>query len=428
MWVAKSWTPHTTASPTGTQANAVVNDTYHQLDQAFLDYIGPPYISNWFTYGKWASREAGQGINNLSSAMTALMDLVPSKLEAAALVLLAANPFASAFATYLAAHAQQLQVLTAISTNNIAGAALGQPTMAYQMLKLCLSTLGVQLNSPSDFNDPKFQAKLILALIEADSTVLAKFWNNLQTMVTCLIDGNQGIYRNMAPAADAFLKGEANGFKGIDALTAFVKQQPGNALDLWSGGTTDPQSFLVNAFTMYTQARTLGQMINDPSQAAQKDALTQKRQTLMHIANVMIGCQEQMCILQSPRVFTNATMRWLVQGQGGAMMLHDAMASPKRLIPLLPNGGDWTNFATRMGVTAQAKSDSTVHVDNPYEGGGGDYGPTGGDPGPDGTIYNYFKTSLCNADGSKNANMTTSPSNSDWLNVDRYPTGIPSIV
>jgi|GEM_PF-2187967 len=432
LWEAVKWVPHTTGM-TGTQANQVVNLTYHQLHLQLQDYIGAPHLSNWFTYGKWASREAGQGINDLSAAMTAMLELLPSGLHSGLWSLAPLAP-AVLVGKYIYDHTAQFEVLYQISTGDWDWHNMRKPSMAFQVLKMALTTIGVVLTEPSDFRDPVFLAKLVAGFISpilkgamTATEIITKLYDNLGVMVRCLIIGNQGIYRNMVPGALAFLQGEADGGKGIEKFQAWAKTQPDDSNDLWMNGTCDPQNFLLNAFKAYQQVRQMGMemMQLDLSKAGNKekwDALKDKRRKLMDVANVIIGCQEQMCILQAPNVFTNPTMRTLVQGQEKQMMLHDKgdPGGARRRIDLLPDGGDWTVFVTRMGLQP-GSGGSSIHIQDPYESAfaEGDYAA---DASRRGTIFDYFHTNL-GGGAVKDPIMTSVPDN----NIDRYPPGIPMI-
>ena len=81
------------------------------------------------------------------------------------------------------------------------------------------------------------------------------------------------------------------------------------------------------------------QRAQDPQTIAR---LTAEREARANRANLLIGFQEQLVILQP--IFN--TMQPELRDIAGTMALND----PRGKIPLLPNGGNWGDFYTRMGI------------------------------------------------------------------------------
>jgi hypothetical protein len=418
LWRARDWKPSDRTGLTGTQANSVVNLTYAHLSEQLLAYMGgPPFVSNWFTYGKWASREAGQGIKNLSAAASAMKDLIPSEVEAALLLARAAvQGVGKALEAYVLTHAAQFKVLAQVMADDSGG-------MVLQVLHLFFTALELQFPTAAAVLDPIWQAEFVWALLTHRKVVFDIF-DKMVALLRALIHGNQGIYRNMAAATDVFLRGESDGAdEGPVKLDAWSKAAPGHPDDL---SPRDPQEFLRRSFDLYRQCRKL--WIDSLSAADPRPLLARRRQ-LAHLANVTIGCQEQMLILQSPAVFSHPVVQGIVSGQEGVMRLHDPLGG-RRTIQLLPAppGGNWADFMVRMGVEP-GSGPISVRVANPYPAPPGarfttpiaatDYVPRASRAG---TIYQYFEENLDDgASGSAQTALMTQGMTGIWENQDLYP-------
>jgi len=424
MWIAKEWKISSTTGLTGTQANNVVNQTYEHLNNQLLDYMGgPPYVANWFTFGKWASREAGQGIKNLAAGASAMNDLIPTTLEA--VDILAPIP-TGGIAAYLASHVIQFSVLAQVMADDSGG-------MFIQVIHLFFTTIGMPVPTPADVKDPKWEAKFVVQLLKHKGAV-GEIFDKMTVLLKVLVHGNQGIYRNMAWSTEVFCQGESGGAsQGLQKLEEWCAvASPDDPHDL---SPRDPQRFLRDSFKMYKDCRDLWVQSLGERDPTKKQALLDKRRTLAHVANVTIGCQEQMLILQGPDVFSQPTAQEIVAGQEGAMRLHDpGTTGSKRTIHLLPSG-NWADFPQRMGVVP-GSGPVQVTVANPYPVPAGakftaPSSPTNYIPRSDittssstGTIYEYFFQNVDdNAGGSvKTPLMTVSMSSAEWDNVDLYPT------
>jgi hypothetical protein len=243
----------------------------------------------------------------------------------------------------------------------------------------------------------------------------------------------------MAAATDVFLRGESDGAdEGMKKLDAWCAGGPSHPDDL---APRDPQQFLRKSFELYRQCR---QLWVDSLSAADPKPLLDRRRQLAHLANVTIGCQEQMLILQSPQVFSHPVVQEIVAGQEGVMRLHDPVGG-RRTIHLLPAppGGNWADFILRMGVQvgrgpppplppspqAIPASAVSVNVANPYPAppgvtfktpaGATDYVPRADRTG---TIYEYFENNLDDgAGGGSKTPLMGVPMAGPWENVDLYP-------
>lgn len=429
MWIAKEWKISSTTGLTGTQANSIVNQTYEHLNNQLLDYMGgPPFVANWFTFGKWASREAGQGIKNLAAGASAMNDLMPTTLEAA--LILVPLPTGGTL-SYIASRSTQFTVLAKVMADDSGG-------MLLQVLHLFFTTIGMPVPSPSDVTNPTWQAKFAYNLVKHKGAV-GEIFDKMVVLLKVLVHGNQGIYRNMAWATEVFCMGESNGAdQGLAKLDEWCGQGPDDPHDLQP---RDSQRFLRDSFKMYKDCRDLWvQSLNEPD-STKRQVLLDRRRLLAHAANVTIGCQEQMLILQSPDVFSQQTAQEIVSGQEGVMRLHDPGTSgSRRTIQLLPKG-NWADFPQRMGVVP-GTGPIQVTVANPYPVPAGatftaPATPTTYIPRSDitmssatGTIYEYFFQNVDDNSGgsAKTPLMTVSMTSADWDNVDLYPTAARGVI
>jgi hypothetical protein len=248
------------AGPDGSAANRTITATYHALDQAMTRYLGEPALPNWMTFGKYASREAGVQILRMEELLK-----IAQRLDANALA-----------------------------------------------------------NTLEDFVDnQRLLGKQGLEMLAYSGSPVA-FMRNVKLMRDALVAGNTGVYEDVAPAYDQFLRSEAAGGDGLAALKAAGYGRPPH----------DPQGLLLQAFTLYQQA------------GRQRAALPPAaRQALIARANLLIVTHEQMDVVQGPHIFGDPAVAKLMQRMTRTMTVTDARGTRT----LLPDGGNWADFATRMG-------------------------------------------------------------------------------
>jgi Domain of unknown function (DUF4157) len=332
-------TSHTFAIPTITDLNTIpdavnrnntINQTYHQIDTAMTGYLGDPLVANWFTFGQHASREAGTQIRSLQEGLQVLRDIGPMLIGLS----FGPNPI-TAFESAVTAVRIFRRVLDLMS----------QDGLIKQAMQLALAKAGI-----TDADLRRLVSEATTALAEAPGVTLnpfaayhmIRFIADVGSMVGKLIvatpaiiqavervyenmkRGNKEIYENVAPAARNFLQAAQGAPNGVPGRMAFVG---------------DTNGFLAAAFAEYGEVRRLG----DEARAAPgtPDATTklaQRHDKAMH-ANLLIGFQEQLVILQP--IFN--TMMQELQAMSGTMVLHD----PNGAHPLANNWGD---FYTRMGI------------------------------------------------------------------------------
>jgi hypothetical protein len=91
---------------------------------------------------------------------------------------------------------------------------------------------------------------------------------------------------------------------------------------------------LLEAFTLYQRA------------SRERATLApEERKALIQRATLTIGNHEQMVVLQGPTMFGNSEVARLLSSLSSQLTVSDARGTER----LLPYGGNWADFATRMG-------------------------------------------------------------------------------
>ena len=320
---------------TGAQANARITEAYHALDQAVSDYLGEPAVANWLTFGKYASREAGVQIADLESALGAV------EMEPAAFKRLAGG------------------------LDDLARA-----KQSAKAVKAVFQSFQDRLDRTE--GGKSFSKQLAFPVY---------LTGQLNKLKTSLVNGNVGVYGHIAPAFDAFLKAEAAGKDGAAALR---KAGFGRA-------PLDPQGFVLQAFEQYRKARQLRELAAHPHRSSEERLeLLALRQNAIGRATLLMVATEQWPIVQGPDVFGDPDIARLTEAMEGTMTIVDALGEHR----LLPDGGNWTDFATRMGFKEVKKgADPHAITIRDDEGRTRHYAPKRYDQ-REGTIFSYFEHNL----------------------------------
>lgn len=353
---------------TGTQANEEINRDYHQINTDMQRYLtgNPqgerlPDVADWTTFGKYASREAGENIRNTEDVLQALTG------DAKAATDLLRNGITD--------------------TNLKQGAAVGTDIFTRAVGKNAGSFL--QAASKQAQGNPQGAVEGFRAAQDSSGEAGKFAADSLFKVNQGLVTGNTEIHKNIAPAYDAFLSGESSGKGGLEGL---------KEAGYFKGSEKDRQGFVSGAFADYQKARDLGIQAQNETDPAKKQDLIAKRQQLMERGNLMIGMQEQMEILQRPGIFEDPDMQRVIGASAGTMNLTDANGRHD----LLPNGGNWTDFQTRMGLNlVKPGTQGSIPVTHP-DGATRHYTP---DPTQKGTIVEYFTQ---NASGAAARNLNQS--------------------
>jgi hypothetical protein len=365
---AQAYNPATKAGRakmTATDANDQINQDYHQINQDMQRYLagdpnGPklPDTTDWTSFGKYASREAGEQIRNTEDVIQAM------------------NGDAQA--------ATDLMRNGITKTNVTQGALVGT------------DIVGRALNNQSgDFakgaqetltGNPVGPLRTGKAVADTSADVGEMGADSLFKINKGLVKGNTEIHQNIAPAYDAFLKGESDGKGGLESL---------KDAGYYKGSEKDKQGFVSGAFGDYKKARELGVQAQSETDPVKKEKLLSQRQELMEHGNLMIGMQEQMEILQKPGIFEDKDMQRVIGASSGTMSLTDANGTHE----LLPGGGQWTDFQTRMGLKSVPEGTEGAIPVKDNQGKTTNYLP---DPSKKGTIVDYFTQ---NASGTNARNL-----------------------
>lgn len=435
---AQNWRPGTEGL-SGVQANKAINEAYFALDKQFTKFIDGSNqnvetitkknpVSNWMTYGKFASREAGSQIQNLEGAMEALETLKRfdgngqnDRRSAKALIKIMDTGPMTKQAIRMAATSMGVEGADKMDSVDLVKSIITKVDIT-DTIKDSASRL-IPIGKSQQTNGNAY--KIIDGVI-----------NDLNTLHKALVKGNTEIYSNIVPAYDIFLKAESQGKNGVEALKS-------NGFGGPTGGTfineksKDPQGFIVKAFSEYKNAKKFEEKAKEAEQKNNPDEvvkLRKKRDESMHKANLLIGCQEQMAILQKPEVFGDKKVASMLKAMTGTMSIQDLPDSTGRFREnklLSPNTAtknqNWADFGTRMGltdITNQVKND----IDAEKLGAIKIKGPVhdevhyftlpnknnGIAKGPDGTISAYF------ADNLKSSKMiVTAPRDIDHLYTDK---------
>ena len=361
-------TPASQAKMTGTDANDQINQDYHQINQDMQRYLagdpnGPklPDTTDWTSFGKYASREAGEQIRNTEDVIQAMHG------DAEAATDLMRNGITKTNVTQ-----------GALVGTDIVGRALNNQSGDFA--KGAKETLSGNPAGPVTAGKAVADTSADVGQMGADS---------LFKINQGLVKGNTEIHQNIAPAYDAFLKGESDGQGGLESL---------KEAGYYKGSEKDKQGFVSGAFGDYKKARELGVQAQSETDPAKKEKLLSQRQELMERGNLMIGMQEQMEILQKPGIFEDKDMQRVIGASSGTMSLTDANGTHE----LLPNGGQWTDFQTRMGLKSVPEGTEGAIPVKGNDGKTTHYQP---DPNKKGTIVDYFTQ---NASGANARNLNQS--------------------
>lgn len=276
------------------QANQRINDDYHRLNRSMQRYLAGdrsaevlPTVPDWMTFGKYASREAGEQIRNLEN--------------------------------FQRARSGDLKAAGDLSRDGFNLEAVGQA--------LSMGRDTVRQTSG------EFQGIPTPHPLSAAVTMNER----MDRLSRALTKGNSEIHHNIAPAYDLFLSGEANGEGGMKKL-----REGGYS----PGSSKDPQGFVTEAFECYRQARQSGLWAQRTKDRALKAELLEDRRKSMERGNLMLGIQEQLEILQQPAIYGDPEVQLALRSVRGQMTLRDA--NGKHAVGSIHQ--DWTDFASRMGL------------------------------------------------------------------------------
>ncbi|MEL6181622.1 MAG: hypothetical protein AAFS10_21870, partial [Myxococcota bacterium] len=315
------------------ERNQAINTSYHAFDTAMTAYLGdPPVVSNWCTYGQHASREAGSQINNLKTGLQILDDAVQILTDLVVPDI-----------TFDIIGQTMEDARRVAATIRRINALLQEDGLMKQALQLALSTAGITeqhiedtLNAWDEVSTLEWSdiiwggvelVNMIYKLLNLGvrlGVAIPDIITAVQRVYQNMVRGNREIYENIAPAYRQFLLAGQTAPNGVVGGMQF---------------TGDPNGFVAAAFAKYAEARNLyNELYCLPEGDPQRQQLIDQRAAIAHEANLLIGYQEQLVILQP--IFD--TMQDELEAMNGTMVLRD----PNGVHPLVNNWGD---FYTRMG-------------------------------------------------------------------------------
>lgn len=355
---AQKWKPGEVGL-TGVQSNKIINKTYSDIDELFTEYLGVKEpVANWMTFGKYASTESGIQIKTIEGTIEALKTLNHSNES------YKDNPKAvKAFSQILSNPESRVQgvIMGVQIARNISSNSFVQNLLIDNLKELAQTGNNSKVTSIMSLG--------VLALPGINKSV-DKAINEMSVLHNGLVEGNTLIYQNIVPAYEIFLNAEKSGKDGVKALKSNGYGKPASPNDkkiFADSNIKDPQGFLLEAFTCYKDA-----------QKAYKKGDKAKGDSLMHKGNLLIGCQEQMCILQRDTIF-GGKMANMVDAMSGTMSITDGGGKKNPLLntKLDPSGKQsieeqfkiiknildkdgtkqkgWSDFETRMGIKEVSK-------------------------------------------------------------------------
>jgi hypothetical protein len=357
--------------------NQAINQSYHAFDSAMSAYLGQPLVSNWCTYGQHASREAGAQIRNLQAAKGLIADIAGHLADFQSVALSATSPlgFITAIRSgwSIARRAwHDIKVIVGL---------LGEEGLVKQSVLLWMAKAGITQQQLTSI-ESRFAEIASLEITDIGLRTARTVYNtlvdvinmgirlataipSLLTGLTLIYDnmckGNREIYENVAPAYNAFLSAGLAG-DGVVGRMGF-------------GGET--RGFLAAAFEKYSQVRAkANQLAVLPADSPERGGIATQRNATAHQANLLVGYQEQLVILQP--IFD--TMQVELAAMSGTMVLRD----PNGSHPLTAN---WQDFCTRMGLDpARTPPLDQINADN--------LGELASPENRRGTISEYFEEGL----------------------------------
>lgn len=291
---------------TGVQANDRIVEAYAHFSDSFRDYLGgEPPVGSWPTNGKFAARQAGVFIQTAENTLRLGRETV------------------EAFTVAPTMDDSLFGMVKALW--NMAPKSVQEAVSSVDKFKKALSAgldgMREAIEKQEGFSPLGFFQDFIGIISEKTTSLRAG-----------LVGANVGIYQDFAPAFDCFLRAESAGEDGVAAFKAGVAE----------GRFNDPSGLLTEALGAYQEARQLyleSQL--DPKQAPE---LLARREALVGRANLLIGVHEQFHVVQPS--FEDPELKELMARQGQGVQYADGHGA----YPLLPNGGNWADFATRMGL------------------------------------------------------------------------------
>lgn len=308
---ARDWEPGSSAM-SGAEANEIITGTYERLDQAMGEYLGEPYRANWATFGKYASRTAGEQIVRLEAIERSL------KL----------NPGAAS------------SLLAELVQDPKKGLAQAKALMGGKV-------------APKAFVENAH--KLRDTLVMGNTAIIMDVAPAYEVFLDAARKGKDGVAALRAAGfgrapkdPQGFVINAFRRYQEAEHLGREIRrlEEQGEAPDATKGNS---RQRAIQAATMDGHVRKYT-VVPDPTEA---DVLDAKRDQLLLEANTYLGLQEQYLSLQHADIFDNPEIQQLMGDLSKSMTLED----PYGVVGLLKGGGNWAKFFDRMGLRRATEAD-----------------------------------------------------------------------
>lgn len=302
LYGARDWKPGAPGI-SGSEVNKKITQAYIDLDRAMTAYLGEPKGMNWTTFGKYASRSAGEQI---------------LKLEAI----------------------ERAKRLDPGAASSLLIDAVRDPKSSFKQAKALFDGA-----NPKTFLDNA--RKLRQALVNGNTGIMIDIGPAYHIFLKAEAEGKDGMTALRAAGYGAAPKDPQN-----FVVSAFRRYQTAKKLSdeiqarCKALGIKDPgmvQSDPLRDALEVNHARFTGSKMTPRAELIK---LMQDRDDALLEANLYLGMQEQYCTLQTPQVFEDKDIERIIGALSGSMMANDVTG----VTPLLPEGGNWANFFDRMGL------------------------------------------------------------------------------
>jgi len=214
------------------------------------------------------------------------------------------------------------------------------------------------------------QARAVLAELARNPI---RFYRTLGTLRRAIQWGNLQAYESLVPAFGRYLAAEAAGSNGVEALTAAGYGAP----------PIDPQGLLLGAFRLYQNSHRMGAGLATAPEAVRAQRV-ELRQRLSFRATLTLSLHEQM-LFQASECYDDPVVKRVVGKLTPTLVIED----PVDTMHLLPDGGNWAEFADRMGLS-EASGPGDVTLSDPT--GRERHYRLAASAGTSGTIFDYLSS------------------------------------
>lgn len=371
-WIDEVWAR-------GADLNNAITASYVQSAGDMRALIPGVETPVWMDFGKFASREAGSSYTMIQGVTQFLTNMASPLFWAEAM----ASPM------------QMFGDVRKLVENMFEGASLA-PGMKDQAVAL----IGAVMDQRGG-----------LAGLAANPIGFIKgMIDTLNGLGRTLLEGNMRIQANFGPAMAAFTSAEAAGQDGVEAARKVLAEMEPHG---------DPTGLFAAGLTKYQQASHKAKEAAAAPTPEAREALLAEANALVAEGNVLLAAHEQNLVRD---LFESEPAHSVVGRITPTMAVHDA-AYPDGY-ELLPGGGNWADYAARMGLEPATAAEfegngkgPVIQVKNPKTG-QVEYWRIK-QPVEGGTIPGYFAAAGTGAAGA--ANIAAVPDPVEMHNIKDYP-------